>query len=56
MVDLVVWSSKDAIAPGVLRIQDEMMSVPVINKSDKRLALREGGRIGDWSTNKWKVR
>lgn len=52
----MVWSSNDAIAPVVFRFQDKMTSLPVINKSDEPLVLRKGVKIGELSTDKWKVR
>ncbi|KAK6044692.1 zinc knuckle, partial [Cooperia oncophora] len=56
IVDRVIWPSREGVAAGVYRIQDNQTKVPVINSCDQPILFKEGEEVGYWGTDKWHER
>ncbi|VDL72315.1 unnamed protein product [Nippostrongylus brasiliensis] len=49
----VIWFSAKGLEAGVYAIRGQSTEVPVVNRSDEPMLLREGEDVGYWGTEKW---
>lgn len=52
-IEGVLWSMREDISNGVLRITNNEITVPIINKSDRAMIVNKGDEIGEMGKEKW---